>query len=382
MIKKFSVLALVVCLFLTILPPGLAQAQSGPVVLDSSAQAEFPAGLRFNLSVESDVTITDIRLRYAIDLVSFAQVTSEVYLEFVPAATVDVEWTWDMRKTGGLPPGSTVDYWWVVEDANGSKAETVPVKVYFDDLRYTWRSLAEGGMTIYWYKGDESFAQEIMATAQQALARLANDTGAYLERPIRIYLYANARDLQGAMIYPQEWTGGAAFTRYDTITIGIAPSNLQWGKRAIAHELTHLVIHQITLNPYGGLPTWLDEGLAMYTEGVLSSQFTTQLNRAIAEDGLISVRSLSSPFSAYADEAVLAYAQSYSVVEFLISNYGQDKMLELLDTFREGSGYDAALEKVYGFNMDGLDALWRDYIAEQYSWLEGEEQLALVGAGW
>ena len=37
-------------------------------------------------------------------------------------------------------------------------------------------------------------------------------------------------------------------------------------------------------------------------------------------------------------------------------------MLELLLTFRQGSSYDAALEKVYGFDMDGLDALWRDYI--------------------
>ena len=74
------------------------------------------------------------------------------------------------------------------------------------------------------------------------------------------------------------------------------------------------------------------------------------------------MQSLSSPFSAYADEARLAYAQSYSLVEFLISNYGQAKMLELLNTFRQGSSYDGALQKVYGFDMDGLDTLWQDYV--------------------
>jgi len=364
MINKAGILALVVCLLLAILSPGLVQAQSGLTVLDSSAQAEFPANLKFNLSAESDVAITDIRLHYAVDRVSFAQVTSEVYIEFVPSPAVEAEWTWDMRKMGGLPPGSSVDYWWTVKDASGSRVETAPVKVHFDDLRYPWHSLTEGKVTLYWYKGDESFAREIMVVAQQAMVQLADDTGAYLERPVKLYIYANAQDLQGAMIYPQEWTGGAAFTRYDTIAIGIAPGNLQWGKRAIAHELTHLVIHQMTLNPYAGLPTWLDEGLAMHTEGILGPQFTTPLNRAVAENGLISVCSISSPFSAYAEEAILAYAQSYSLVEFLISNYGQDKMLELLNTFREGSGYDDALEKVYGFDMDGLDALWRDYITE------------------
>ena len=164
------------------------------------------------------------------------------------------------------------------------------------------------------------------------------------------------------MVFPQEWTGGRAFTRCGTIVIGIAPYNLVWGKRAISHELTHLVIHQMTLNPYSDLPTWLDEGLAMYSEGELSLESAGSLNMAIAEDSLISVRSLSSSFSAHTDQALLSYAQSYSLVEFLISKYGGDKMLELLSTFREGSSYDDALMKVYGFDMDGLNTLWRDYV--------------------
>ncbi|GAI09894.1 unnamed protein product, partial [marine sediment metagenome] len=124
MIKKARILALVVCLFLSMLSPVLVHAQSGLAILDSSAQAEFPSRLSFNLSAQSDVNITDIRLCYTVDRASFAQVTSEVYIEFVPAATVDVNWTWDMRKTGGLPPGSSVDYWWVVEDASGGRIET------------------------------------------------------------------------------------------------------------------------------------------------------------------------------------------------------------------------------------------------------------------
>ena len=119
----------------------------------------------------------------------------------------------------------------------------------------------------------------------------------------------------------------------------------------------------MTLNPYGGMPTWLDEGLAMYTEGALLPYYEACLNMAVSENRLISVRSLASPFSAYAEEAAISYAQSYSLVEFLISSYGQSKMLELLNTFKQGSTYDGALEKVYGFDMDGLDTRWRIYIS-------------------
>jgi hypothetical protein len=35
-------------------------------------------------------------------------------------------------------------------------------------------------------------------------------------------------------------------------------------------------------------------------------------------------------------------------------------MLQLLNIFGEGSGYDDALLEVYGFDMDGLNTLWQD----------------------
>jgi hypothetical protein len=366
MIKKIGILALAVLLLLTVLSPALVQAQSGLTVTSSSAEANFPQQLKFNLSATSNVDITDIRLCYAIEHTGFADVTSEAYVDFTPAATVNVSWSLDMVMIGGLPPGSVVDYWWKLADGSGKRVETAPEQVQFDDTRYDWRSLTGGKLTLYWYSGNDAFAQELMAAAQQAMAKLADDTGAELERPARLYVYANASDLQGSMIYPQEWTGGVAFTRYSTMAIGIAPSDIDWGKRAIAHELTHLVIHQITLNPYNDLPVWLDEGLAVRSEGLLDPTYSTYLARAIATNSLISVQSLASPFSAFPDQAVLSYAESYSLVDFLITSYGQAKMAQLLATFREGSGYDDALEAVYGFDMSGLDSLWRGYVTDKY----------------
>jgi len=366
MIKKTVLYSFILFLLLILLSPGLVQADGGLKVLQNSAEADFPFRLHFSLSAESAVKITDIRLHYTVDRDSFAQVTSEVYLEFVPATTIDVQWTWDMRKTGELPPETSVEYWWTVSDIDGNMVETIPARVLFEDERYSWQQLTEGKVTVYWYEGKQSFAEEILATAQQAVARLTADTGAYLKKPVKIYVYANPNDLQGAMIYPQEWTGGVSYSNYGIIAIGIEPGNLDWGKRAVIHELTHLVIHQMTNNPYNYIPTWLDEGLAMYNEGALEPTFIAYLDQAITEDILISVRSLSSPFSAYADESYLSYAQSFSLIEYLITTYGHEKMFELLDTFRQGSGYDEALEKVYGFDMDRLNSLWQDYVIPQY----------------
>jgi hypothetical protein len=362
MIKKAGLLTLVICLSLALVWPSFSRAQSELTVVDSSAQVVFPMAISFGLTAESDVNITDVRLHYRVDRMSFAPVISEVLPDFQPAPEVTTSWSLEMVRIGGLPPGASVEYWWTVEDAKNNTVATTPTKVSFEDSRYNWQSLTEGLVNLYWYQGDETFARELLAAVDQALESLKEYTGAELEGQIKLYIYASAQDLQGSMIYPQEWTGGVAFSRYGIMAIGISPDDLDWGKRTIAHELTHLVISQVTLNPYSDLPVWLDEGLAMHSEGPLESVFQDYLNGAIAQGSLISVRSLASPFSAYAGEAALSYAQSYSIVEFLITSYGQDKMFELLSTFREGATYDGALEKVYGFDMDGLDALWREWL--------------------
>ncbi len=364
--KRLALIALLLCLTLAVFSPGLVQAQGELSVLDSRAETNFPYRMSFDLSARSNFDITDIRLCYSVDRTSFADVFTEVSVDFVPATTVDVSWSLEMVMVGGLPPGSSLEYWWKIADAGGGRLETEPFRVRFDDTRYEWEGLTEGQITLYCYQNDDDFANELMDAAQEALARLSADTGAELERPAQLYIYANSLDLQGAMIHPQEWTGGVAYTRHGIIAIGIAPTNISWGKRAIAHELAHLVVHQMTLNPYNDLPTWLDEGLAMYAEGEMEEVFVTYLERAIDNDSLISVPSLSSPFSAYSDMASLGYAQSASLVRYLISSYGQPKMLELLNTFKEGISYDAALEAVYGFDVDILDSLWREYVSEQY----------------
>jgi len=359
--KKVLFFVLAVVLLASGIIPGAVRAEDGPAVLSSTAEMDFPSSLTFDISARSGTDITDIRLHYTVDRMKHVNVIAEAVIAFTPGRNVTARHVMDMRQTGGMPPGSVLTYWWTVTDASGQFTETLPQRVNIVDGRYNWHSLKEGLVTLYWYKGDDAFAEELMDAAQQALGRLDENSGATLEKPVSLYIYANSSDLQGSMIFPQEWTGGVAFTEYGIIAIGIGTgaSELAWGKRAISHELPHLVVHQVTFNPYNQVPPWLDEGLAMNSEGELESQFAWVLENAITNDSLISVRSLSSPFSAYADQSILAYAESYEIVRYLIDEYGREKMFELLGVFSEGSSYGEALMTVYGFDMEELNALWQ-----------------------
>ena len=103
----------------------------------------------------------------------------------------------------------------------------------------------------------------------------------------------------------------------------------------------------------------------MHAEGELDPYLESWLEGAVSEQRLISVRSLSSPFSAKTEEAYLSYAESQSLVAFLLRDYGGDKMLHLLTLLRDGTSCDEALTEIYGFDQDGLDELWREYITNR-----------------
>jgi len=250
-------------LCLVILPALPVGAQTGIEVTSSSANVQFPTAIVFNITAQSNSPITDIRLHYSVEHLGFANVFSEAFLTISPSTKITTQWKWDMVQSGGLPPGTVVHYSWVITDASGSSLTTTSTSFQFDDSRFSWKSLTKDRVTIFWYSGSQSFADELMSSAQNALVTLKQSTGASPTEDVRLYIYANSSDLQGSMIFPQEWTGGVTFTEYGSIAIGISTSNLAWGKRAIAHELTHLITHQITLNPYNDIPVWLDEGLAM-----------------------------------------------------------------------------------------------------------------------
>ena len=355
-----SCLLLILAVLLIAAFPLTASASADITVLSSEAQSDFPGAIVFRLEAESAANIVDVDLHYRVVRSSLVPATCRVDADFTPGQTVSVSWTWNMLETGGLPPGTVVEYWWVMEDANGEQTQTSPASVAFDDLRFEWNTLSEGDVSILWYEGSVSFAQELMDTAHEALGRLADDIGVSLEQPVTLYIYANSSDLQGALVYPQEWTGGVAFTGYSIIAIGISPGDMGWGKRATAHELGHMVVHQAVFGPFGDLPTWLDEGLAMDAEGDLRSDLADRFDWGIANDALFSVQSICSSFPTDAEEAALCYAESYSLVQFLLDQHGRENLLALLDVFKAGSSYDDALLEVYGFDLDGLNTVWRE----------------------
>lgn len=352
--RSFS---LAFCLILLLATTGLALADGEINVTQEKVTAKFREHITFSLEAQSAVSnIARVTLYYR---VGNQPALSYAYPKFEPGRSIKAEHVWDTKRSY-LPPGVTITYYYLLEDTDGHQLKTEPKTFTYTDDRHQWRSRSADKLSLNWYQGSDAFGQELFIAAQTGLAQLERDAGVTVQQPISIWIYHSYEELRQS-IEPgaKEWTGGVSYSEMGVILIGVPENRLAWGKRAVAHELSHVVIHQATYNPFGDIPRWLNEGLAMYAEGPLEQEYTTALQRALAQGKLISLKSLSSNFPADPAQATLSYAQSYSVVKYLIDTYGRDKMAALLATFKEGSTYDGALRKVYGLNTEELDAAWQ-----------------------
>ena len=356
--KRLMILLALVITALFVVSP--AQAADPITVISNKFVNNFRKNLQFQLEAQSSAKIDQIALLVQLDGVSSS---SRQLPKFEPDTKVQAIYEWPL-STQYLPPGVNGQYWWTIQDSAGNQLQTPKQSFRVEDLAHKWQKLSNDKLAFYWYAGGDAFGKALFDKGVETMEFLQKDIGVTVDRQIQILIYGNRNDFRSALSEgAQEWTGGQAFPDYGIVVINIEPNNLDWGKDAATHELTHQVLHQKVKGPLGdfSLPKWMDEGLAVYYEnpGKLDSQFSVPVRRAIQNDTLIPIRSLNSNFPADPAAANLSYGESWSVVDFIIRRYGKDKVAQMLQEFKAGAYYDDVLKKVLGVDVDGLETEWR-----------------------
>jgi hypothetical protein len=348
--------------FLLLLLPGAAvRAQSdGPSLRSNEALVAYPDTVTFRLELAPDSNVVAATLNYDVVQRSCVDVSTRVPVELENGAAT---WTWVMSRSGNPPPGTTVWWEWILEDAAGRTTTTPRRQIVLEDERFDWRMVETERLRLYWYRGDE-VGPLLLAAASDGLSRLESDMGITVPDRVTFYIYGSAADMRDAVLYIQDWAGGVAFAAYNTILIGVPPDSAEgWGRETVRHELAHLVLEQAGWSCLGGSrPSWLEEGMAVYAEGPADAQTEAEIRMGIEDDAFLPLRSLNGSFPSDDAGAGIAYSESYSVVTFLLDRYGKASLQALLDTLAQGAGYDEALNAVYGFNVDGLEVRWREAI--------------------
>jgi hypothetical protein len=340
--------------------------QDGVQVTENDAWVDFPRAVDFHLVATGTAPIERVDIEYGVDALTCGDVTTVVTPHFAPDTAVDITWRWQIVPDQVIPPGGRIWWRWRLTTAQEEVTTTPTQTVVFIDDWFFWQSIQDRNLTVHWFRGPRSLAQEMLSAGHDSLEQLAADTGLRLEDPIAIYLYEEPSDLRLSVPGAPEWIGGIAFPEYNTVLAVANETHADYGRLTVRHELAHLVIERLTFNCLTELPVWLNEGLAMVAEVSgdenQSLDATTTLKEAIADNHLLTIRQIEGTFSVYTGRAALSYVESHSLVKFLIDNYGQERMLTLLMAFREGVTPDDALTSTYGFDTLGLENAWREDI--------------------
>ena len=84
------------------------------------------------------------------------------------------------------------------------------------------------------------------------------------------------------------------------------------------------------------------------------------VEEAARQDRLIPLRALSASFPSDTDLALLSYAESLSIVEFILERYGEEGLSALVDTFAEGETAEVGVHKALGISLEALEEEWRE----------------------
>ena len=333
-----------------------AGAQETVDVRASDARSDFPNGIVFTLNAASDAGFDEIRLVYEI---APDGVPTSAVAECTGGNVVNCSFQLSASRRNLLIPAAQVTYFWRMT-VSGVTEESDPQLVTYDDDRFDWQQVSDGNLTLWWYQGGEDEARRVLAAGRETLDGIGSLLQVSVDFPVRIIYYGSAQDMQAAIISDNSegviTLGEVVYSDTAMVSADAAPEEIA------RHEVAHIVVRQAVAGPYG-LPDWLNEGTAVFAQSQPLGNQSQALELAIQSGQVFSVRSLSSASSgSQAGTVSLFYGQSWSLVDFLIETYGEEKFAQLFQTFKEGARTGDALEQVYGFDQDGLENAWRESV--------------------
>ncbi|MBK5275788.1 MAG: hypothetical protein JJE30_12135 [Desulfuromonadales bacterium] len=203
-----------------------------------------------------------------------------------------------------------------------------------------------------------TFALVVMDVLESAANQVGAELGHFPEARVPVAIYK--RDDYKNVTESPDWSGGV----YDgTIRLPFGALNeITLPLRGILfHEYTHVVVFDLTR---GNCPVWLNEGIAeMFGRKQFSSP-AAEHGHAAMKGGPIDFRKLEGSFTGLSTaEALRAYQQSYSMVNYLITAYGWHRVNAILTALGKGANITTAIASAlqdYSLGYDGLIKEWQE----------------------
>lgn len=268
----------------------------------------------------------------------------------------------DLKKNP-FHPFSTVNYWFQVNLQNGETYNSSTYSFPYIDNRFPWEMIESAPFRVHWYSGDIGFAQEILNVAQAGVRRVQQILSqALVPQAIDIYVYASGDALREAVVTSdQNWIAGHTNPELSVVTVSLPPGPEQQleMERQIPHELMHVMMYYTDKNAYANLPAWFIEGLASMAELYPNPDYPVLLQNAYQTNSLLPLKTLCEVIPNDSHQALLAYAESASFLNFLYGEYGSDGFARLMALYAQGQDCEQAIQTGFRANLSRLENQWQ-----------------------
>ncbi len=216
----------------------------------------------------------------------------------------------------------------------------------------------------YW-PADEAQAEIALQAGTLAITRLKHTLGLDLKQRIHIDLCHTNKEFDERTAKKNDpWVQGRAFPRQNRVVVkAIGPVRI--GK-LVAHEILHILLQHKLDETGARSPRWLHEGLAKYATGDLPMEERQLLGQTATDGELLSINELEAAFGGSPQQVSLAYAQSYTLVDYLASLAGQAGLSGFLEELGNVGEVERALIRAYQMPISELEQQWLREIVRVY----------------
>ncbi|MEI7556924.1 peptidase MA family metallohydrolase [Candidatus Chlorohelix sp.] len=363
--KSYSFVFLIIILLLynvlILFTTTQAHAQANAAVVeftDTSALARYKVGVKFNLKAQISNALSnklELKVRFG------KQGAENTYpVDIQAGAQVNADYT-VLHNNNNMPTGVPLLYSWDLTLNNGAHAISNQSLIIYQDNK-VWNQLEGKNVTMRWYSGDNSYGNLMYNVAADSLATYEKRFNMAISDHIYVSIFASDRDffdtVDGRI---PAWAGGVAYPETGEVLLIAALDNnaSQYIGYGIPHEMAHMALYQFV---HKSVPHWLDEGFAVYNQNSQNPNYLKIVKDAVQNNTLLGFDSITQGFPVDAKLAELAYAQSVSLITFLINKLGDAAFCNLLDQLRTKTFKDA-FNATYGVPFSEVEQQWRNNIS-------------------
>lgn len=242
-------------------------------------------------------------------------------------------------------------------------------RVQYEEL--DWRFIQSKHFDVYYYsERNYKLAEFTAKSLEAAYLQLTEDFQHEISNRISVIIYDSHNDFSQTNVVNlpvgSEGIGGVTDKLKNRITVPFTGDYASF-RQTLHHELVHAVFNDMF---YGGtinsiianniqlvFPLWFEEGLAEYTSLGWDSNTDMYIRDAVINNYLPPLQYLGGYY---------AYRGGQAFWNFIVEEYGRQKIAEILHRIRTTRSVEAGLTQSLGLNFEELSKAWQNALQKRY----------------